>query len=77
MSPENPLWGAPRIHGELSKLGFDVAQSTVAKYMAERRLRLSRRIDGPTFLTMYRFARHWRGVVHLRGGPELWGRFLS
>ena len=41
-------------------------------------LRLSRRIDGPTFLTMYRYARHWgRGVVHLRGGPELWGRFLS
>src|ERR1044071_5314768 len=33
MSAENPLWGAPRIHGELLKLGFDVAQSTVAKYM--------------------------------------------
>ena len=28
------LWGAPRIHGELLKLGFAVAQSTVAKYMA-------------------------------------------
>jgi len=37
MSRENPLWGAPRIHGELLKLGFDVAQSTVAKYMAKRR----------------------------------------
>lgn len=37
MSMENPLWGAPRIHGELLKLGFDVAQSTVAKYMATRR----------------------------------------
>ena len=34
MSRENPLWGAPRIHGELLKLGFEVAQSTVAKYMA-------------------------------------------
>src|SRR5881628_2291987 len=33
MSAENPLWGAPRIHGELLKLGFQVAQSTVAKYM--------------------------------------------
>ena len=33
MSRDNPLWGAPRIHGELLKLGFDVAQSTVAKYM--------------------------------------------
>src|SRR5512132_301258 len=37
MSIENPLWGAPRIHGELLKLGFDVVQSTVAKYMAKRR----------------------------------------
>jgi hypothetical protein len=34
MSVENVLWGAPRIHGELLKLGFAVAQSTVAKYMA-------------------------------------------
>src|SRR6202023_1873193 len=33
MSMENPLWGAPRIHGELLKLGFEVAQSSVAKYM--------------------------------------------
>ena len=37
MSIENPLWGAPRIHGELLKLGFEVAQSSVAKYMARRR----------------------------------------
>jgi transposase InsO family protein len=36
MSVENPLWGAPRIHGELLKLGFQVAQSTVAKYMVKR-----------------------------------------
>src|SRR5262245_924244 len=36
MSVENSLWGAPRIHGELLKLGFAVAQSTVAKYMARR-----------------------------------------
>ena len=34
---ENPLWGAPRIHGELLKLGFEVAQSSVAKYMLKRR----------------------------------------
>jgi transposase InsO family protein len=34
MSIENMLWGAPRIRGELLKLGFAVAQSTVAKYMA-------------------------------------------
>ena len=37
MSAENPLWGAPRIHGELLKMGFEVAQSTVAKYMIKRR----------------------------------------
>jgi transposase InsO family protein len=34
MSLANRLWGAPRIHGELFKLGIEVAQSTVAKYMA-------------------------------------------
>ena len=37
MSLENPLWGAPRIHGELLKLGFEVAQSSVAKDMVKRR----------------------------------------
>ena len=37
MSIENPLWGAPRIHGELLKLGFAVAQSSVAKYIIKRR----------------------------------------
>jgi len=35
MSLANRLWGAPRIHGELLKLGIDIAQSTVAKYMAK------------------------------------------
>src|SRR5256884_9726850 len=33
MSRANPLWGAPHIHGELLKLGFTIAQSTVARYM--------------------------------------------
>jgi len=37
MNAENPLWGAPRIHGELLKLGFEVAESTVSKYMIQRR----------------------------------------
>ncbi len=36
MSLANPLWGAPRIHGELKMLGINVAQSTVAKYIAKR-----------------------------------------
>jgi hypothetical protein len=33
ISLANPLWGAPRIHGELLKLGIEIAQSTVSKYM--------------------------------------------
>jgi transposase InsO family protein len=37
MSSANPLWGAPRIHGELLKLGIEVGQATVAKYMVRRR----------------------------------------
>jgi hypothetical protein len=37
MSLANPLWGAPRIHGELLKLGIDLGQTSVAKYMAKRR----------------------------------------
>jgi hypothetical protein len=41
MSVDNPLCGAPRIHGELLKLGFELAQSSVAKYMVKRRGPLS------------------------------------
>jgi len=37
MSLANPLWGAPRIHGEPLKLGIDVGQTSVAKYMVRRR----------------------------------------
>jgi hypothetical protein len=36
MNKENPLWGAPRIHGELLMLGIEVAQSTVARYITKR-----------------------------------------
>src|SRR3982075_2533082 len=49
MSRENLLWGAPRIHGELLKLGFELAQSSVAKYMVKRR--------GPP-------AQRWRTFLH-------------
>ena len=51
ISQENPLWGAPRIHGELLKLGFAVAQSTVARYMA-------RRSNGPTGQSWATFVRN-------------------
>jgi hypothetical protein len=37
MSSANPRWGAPRIHGELQKLGIHLAQATVAKYMVRQR----------------------------------------
>jgi hypothetical protein len=37
MSIANPLWGAPRIHGELLKLGIAVGETSVAKYMVKRR----------------------------------------
>ena len=37
MSRENPLWGAPRIHGELQMLGFEVAESTVGRYLVRTR----------------------------------------
>jgi putative transposase len=37
MSRENPLWGAPRIHGELLKLGIDIGQTSVSKYLVRRR----------------------------------------
>jgi hypothetical protein len=36
MSTANPLWGAPRIHGEILKLGIRVSQATVARYMVRR-----------------------------------------
>ena len=37
MAEANPLWGAPRIHGELRKLGLEIAQATVSKYLVHRR----------------------------------------
>ncbi len=37
MNIANPLWGAPRIHGELLKLGVEISQATVAKYIMRRR----------------------------------------
>src|SRR3984893_8962526 len=49
MSGDNPLWGAPRIHGELLKLGFEVAQSSVANGMdrpCSRRQRHAESVGG-------------------------------
>ncbi len=50
-SVANPLWRAPSTHGELLKLGIDVAQTSVAEYMARQRRRPS--LDCETFLLSY------------------------
>lgn len=55
MSEANPLWGAPRIHGELLKLGIDVGQASVAKYMVRRRQ--------PPSQTWRSFLRNHRGQI--------------
>src|SRR5262249_41955546 len=55
MNKENPLWGAPRIHGELLKLGFEVAESTVSKYMIKHR--------GPPSQTWRTFLRNHANAI--------------
>lgn len=47
MANENPDWGAPRIHGELLKLGFDICESTVQRYMPKK----GRRTTGQNWMT--------------------------
>src|SRR5450755_3963577 len=49
MSQANPLWGAPRIHGELLKLGIEVSQATVGRYLPWRP-----KVPSPT----------WRSFLH-------------
>jgi hypothetical protein len=39
MASENPTWGAPRIHGELLKLGFEISERTVSRYPSPRRIK--------------------------------------
>jgi len=55
MSKENPLWGAPRIHGELLKLGYEIAESTVSKYMNRR--------QGPPAQTWRTFLRNHANAI--------------
>jgi hypothetical protein len=55
MSRENPLWGASRIHGECLMLGFEVAQSTVSKYMVRR--------QNPPSQTWKTFLRNHAGAI--------------
>ena len=60
MSIANPLWGAPRIHGELLKLGIQVGQTTVAKYRAKGRRSPSQ---------------GWKTFLRIRG-PVDWDLFV-
>ena len=55
MSKENPLWGAPRIHGELLKLGFEIAELTVSKYLIRHR--------GPPSQTWQTFLRNHADAI--------------
>jgi hypothetical protein len=69
MSTANPLWGAPRIHGELLKLDIAIGQTSVAKYMAKRRgpasqgwkTFLRNHADGIAAINLF-----GRGVVEMR-----------
>src|SRR5229473_780548 len=72
MSTENQLWGAPRIHGELLKLGFSVAQSTVVKYMVKRRGPPSQGVEDLSAKPRSRHCRH--GSV--RGPPTIGFKLL-
>jgi hypothetical protein len=67
MSVANPLWGAPRIHGELLKLGIDIGQTTVAKYMSKRRSPPSQSLED---LSSQSYRRH-RIDPLIRGSDDL------
>ena len=47
LSRENPLWGAPRIHGELLKLGINIGETSVGKYGAQAQATIANLEDLP------------------------------
>ena len=59
MSNENPGWGAPRIHGELKKLGFDVSESTVQRYMPK----VGKRTTGQSWKTFLK--NHSKDIISI------------
>jgi hypothetical protein len=87
MSRANPLWGAPHIHGELLKLGFEVAQSTVARYMCRHsrppsqgwRTFLSNHADGIAAVDLFVLPtiafRILYCLVTIRHGRRIWVSF--
>src|SRR5499427_893177 len=75
MAGENPTWGAPRIHGELLKLGCDLSEPTVSRW-----LRRAPRTPHPaqrwlTFLRNHREGDCGHGLLH-RAHAHLWGSVL-
>jgi putative transposase len=59
MSRANPLWGAPRIHGELQKLGLEISQAAVSKYLGRRNTRPRRRPGVRFSTTTFRPSSPW------------------
>jgi hypothetical protein len=54
MASTNVGWGAPRIHAELRKLGFEISQATVSRYMPKRPARPGSTQSWSTFLANHR-----------------------
>jgi transposase InsO family protein len=87
MSRANALWGAPRIHGELLKLGFEVAQSTVARYMCRHspppsqgwQTFLSNHVDGIAAIDLFALPTIGFQILYclviVRHGRRLWVSF--
>src|SRR6266550_8218685 len=86
MSRANHLWGAPHIHGELLKLGFTIAQSTVARYMYRGwppsqgwRTFLTNHVDGIAAIDLFVLPRITFRLLYclviLRHGRRLWVTF--
>ena len=72
MSRANPLWGAPRIHGELLKLGLEISQATVAKYMVRRP-----RLPSPTWRSSLRNQADGIAAIDMFTVPSATGCCLS
>jgi len=62
MAQSNPLWGAPRVHGELLKLGIDISERTVSRWMP-------RRTKPPS--------QNWRAFLDNHVGELVWIDFLT
>lgn len=85
MSIANPLWGAPRIHGELLKLGIEIGQTSVAKYMARRRgppsqgwkTFLQNNADGIAAMDLFVVPRTHRSRSSYRGAHVLGGIIIA